>query len=377
MTQWMETQMNTLIFTEPDDIHAALVKLALNKKGMDCQLLFTADMPTKQTNSIALSNDKVQWTSQSQTAHPLTISDMHFDAVWWRRPRRPSISETIHLDDQAFVKRENHVYHDSIPYLINAEAWWVNPYSSIKAANSKIVQLKYALELGFRVPETLVSNCPERIKLFIQSAGSKPVVYKPFTPHCWAEHDGLKLLYTHKISLADLTSDEALQALPGIYQQYIDKQFELRVTCFGTHISAVKIDSQSHPLGHSDWRKIPVAEMKLEAYTLPKNLEHKLIQMMKKIGVVFACFDFIVSKDGHIYFLELNEQGQFLWLEDMLPELYYLDRFVNFIIHKDFNFVWDAKAPLISSKALDLEAEHMVHQNIIKHVYLNQIKRVA
>ena len=43
---------NILIATEPDDVHAAITKCALEAQGHSCMLWFTADMPTQQTNSI-------------------------------------------------------------------------------------------------------------------------------------------------------------------------------------------------------------------------------------------------------------------------------------------------------------------------------------
>jgi len=48
--------MNILIATEPDDHHAILVKLALEKTGHLVDLLFTADHPTKQKNTIFIDN---------------------------------------------------------------------------------------------------------------------------------------------------------------------------------------------------------------------------------------------------------------------------------------------------------------------------------
>lgn len=368
--------MNILIFTEPDDIHAALVKLALEQKGVNCQIFFTADMPSQQRNSISFSNDNLQWISQSLDELPTLLSETHYDSVWFRRPRRPFIANQAHEADQEFVKRENQIYHDSIPFLLNADAWWVNPYNSLKRANSKIAQLKLATELGFRIPKTLVSNCPQTIKTFIDNSASKDVIYKSFTPQFWSEKKGLKLLYTSKITKAELCSDQMLQLVPGIYQHYIEKQFELRVTCFGSHISAVKIQSQHHPLGIEDWRKIPGSELSLEEYKLENSTKNKIINYMTRLGIVFGCFDFIVTKDDELYFLELNEQGQFLWIEELYPELHYLDHFVNFIINRSFNFNWQTETNPIKSSDLDAAAEALVHQNVKKHVYLNKIERV-
>ena len=36
---------------------------------------------------------------------------------------------------------------------------------------------------------------------------------------------------------------------------------------------------------------------------------------MRKMGLVFCALDFIVTQDDEYVFLEVNEQGQFLWIE--------------------------------------------------------------
>jgi hypothetical protein len=44
--------MKFLISTEPNDIHTIVVKLALEEVGHQVMLLFKADLPTRQTNSV-------------------------------------------------------------------------------------------------------------------------------------------------------------------------------------------------------------------------------------------------------------------------------------------------------------------------------------
>ncbi len=65
---------------------------------------------------------------------------------------------------------------------------------------------------------------------------------------------------------------------------------------------------------------------------------------MKKLGLVFGCFDFIVTPDNEYYFLEINEQGQFLWIEEVNPDIKMLDAFVNFLINKN--------SPVVSKQSL-------------------------
>lgn len=369
--------MSVLIVTEPDDIHAVLVKLALEKKDVNCELFFTADMPTKQINNIYISNADYLWKSLDNYSQEASRYDVNFDTIWWRRPRRPYLQGNIHKDDIDFVRKENVIYHESIPYLLCDGAWWVNPIESHQKTRSKIIQLKLAKQCGFKLPETLISNSPEDIKEFIKSYNDIGVIYKPFFPNCWAEEDGIKMIYTDKITFEELPSDTMLQVVPGIYQKYIEKKYELRVTCFGSYIKAVKIDSQKHDSGQIDWRKIPGHALSLLEVELPQELKDKIVLFMNKIGVVFGCFDFIVTPDNEFVFLELNEQGQFLWVEEIVPELCYLDMFSDFIINKNFEFTWKKTDRTIFSSDIDSKANAIVKVNIEKHVYLNQVKRVA
>ncbi len=369
--------MTSLIITEPDDIHAVLVHLALEHKGYKSKLFFSADMPSIQKNNLYFSNGETLWNTRNSGNDKIEWSLNSIDSVWWRRPRRPHLPDYIHEEDKQFVQQENFVYHDSIPYMLDENSWWVNPIESTYKTRSKIAQLKIAQKCGFNLPETLISNSPEDIKNFLNNSSNNGVIYKPFTPYYWADNSGMRLLYTDKISLADLPADEMLQAAPGIYQKYIEKKFELRVTCFGSHISAVKIFSQQHALGQVDWRKIPGHELALSPYELTQPIIDKIIQFMKEAGVVFGCFDFIVTPDDKLVFLELNEQGQFLWVEDILPELCYMDMFAEFMIQKKFNFSWKQSSRTLSTKDFDDKAQKICDENINKHVYLNQIKRVA
>ncbi|WP_133131367.1 hypothetical protein [Legionella yabuuchiae] len=369
--------MTVLIMTEPDDIHAVLVHLALEQKGYKSNLFFSADMPSIQKNNLYFSNGENLWNTKNNENDKIEWDLNSIDSIWWRRPRRPHIPDHIHEDDKRFVQKENAMYHDSIPYMLNDNAWWVNPIESTYKTRSKITQLKLAQKCGLKLPETLISNSPEDIKNFLKNSKNDGVIYKPFAPHYWADNNGMRLLYTDKISLKDLPSDEMLQVVPGIYQKYIEKKFELRVTCFGSHISAVKIHSQQHSQGQTDWRKIPGHELALSPYELTQPIKDKIIQFMKETGVVFGCFDFIVTPDDDVVFLELNEQGQFLWVEDILPELCYMDMFAEFMIQKRFDFSWKQSSSTLSTKDFDDKAQKICDENINKHVYLNQVKRVA
>lgn len=364
--------MKMLIATEPDDSHALHVKLALEHYGHDCELWFTADMPTKQTNSIYLSNEEFCWLSEDNQVRLRKTMSAPIDVVWWRRPRHPFVPETAHKNDVDCIKKENTLFHASSPLILAPDAWWVNPYDAIKYANSKVYQLKQAPVCGFNIPPTLVSNSPTDIKAFINKYDS--VIYKPLFPHNWLENDVLKFAYTQGVELNQLPSDSLLQLTPGIFQRQIKKKYELRVTCFGNHHVAVKIDSQKHPQGITDWRIAPTHELKLEPYQLPPAIESSINRFMNKLGIVFGCFDFIVTPEDEIYFLEVNQQGQFLWIEDCLPEVQMLDMFVQFMINKSVDFTFKKTPESIKLLDFDSAVTPLLEANILEHVYLNEIK---
>lgn len=47
------------------------------------------------------------------------------------------------------------------------------------------------------------------------------------------------------------------------------------------------------------------------------------------------------------------------------------------MIQKRFDFSWEKSTKTVSVNELDDKAQKMTDENILKHVYLNQVKRVA
>ena len=81
----------------------------------------------------------------------------------------------------------------------------------------------------------------------------------------------LRLTYTKIVTLDTLPDDYYLQMSPGIFQEKIEKSFELRITVMNDIAIAVKINSQLHENGQLDWRYIPTCELLIEEFELPKQ----------------------------------------------------------------------------------------------------------
>ncbi|MCP0914800.1 hypothetical protein NKV53_10735 [Legionella sp. 27cVA30] len=364
--------MNILIFTEPDDAHAVAVQLALKSMGHAVRLIFTADQPSQQTSSISINNRQSSW---KVTDPYQTIADEEYEVVWWRRARKPFVpKEMNHPDDYRFICRENLAFHEAWTRHIAPHAWWVNPKDAAAAANSKILQLKKAAQCGMSIPPTLFSNNPKDVHAFLMEHTRHGVIYKPLCANFWFDEASLKATYTTRINAAALPAEDVLRSTPGIYQRAIRKQYELRVTCFGHYIMAVKLFSQEHPKGQYDWRAIPSGEMRTEHYVLPQKLIQQIRQFMQSLGLVFGSMDFIVTEDNQYIFLEINEQGQFLWAEECNPYIPMLDVFVQFLLAKKQNFVWSPS----QCKHYLMDYQHGIEQQLTeqaqKHVFLNEAR---
>lgn len=365
--------MKFLILTEPDDSHAVLVQIALEKMEHPVRLLFTADHPTLQKNSIYVDNYDYQWRSTDRDG---TWLDNDYETVWWRRPRMPYLpKDRIHTQDYKFVLRENILFYEALTYNMAPHAWWINAKEAANKANSKLLQLKIASQCGMSIPLTLCSNDPKDIRYFLLKYEAEGVIYKPLCPGFWFEDNQTKIAYTSQITFLELPHNQLLQLTPGIYQKKITKKYELRITCFGNHIVAAKLNSQEHESGLLDWRAIPQGQLKVEPYDLPLEIKQKIIEFMRKFGIVFGCFDFIVTPDGEYVFLEVNEQGQFLWIEDYNPQFKMLDIFINFLLNKSENFIWNPNNYKHSINHYSKEVNEIVAENLNHHVDLNSANK--
>jgi glutathione synthase/RimK-type ligase-like ATP-grasp enzyme len=193
------------------------------------------------------------------------------------------------------------------------------------------------MEAGLQTPETAYTNDPDLIRRFLREHGGA-IVYKPFRGVPWQSEETSWLTYTSLLTEEQLVADHLLRAVPGIYQEVLPKAYELRVTIMGRQIFAAKILSQTTETGRLDWRKA-YHEIEMLPHQLPPEVEARCQALMKKLGIVFGCFDFIVTPTGEHFFLEVNEMGQFLFVEHY-SGLPLLDAFSEFLLQGRSDFEW-------------------------------------
>lgn len=192
---------------------------------------------------------------------------------------------------------------------------WINSPEANTAASGKIRNIEVAKKLGLKAPPTIVSNELDSIYEFSEKFPTN-ILIKPFNSFEIHTDNKLSHCVARKISLRDIeTNAESIKLAPVFLQQYIDKNFELRVVVIGENVFSTAIFSQEHDKAIEDWRCAPLNELRYSAYSLPEKVNRALVNFNKFFGLEFSVFDMIVGKDNEIYFLECNPDGEWYWLE--------------------------------------------------------------
>jgi hypothetical protein len=290
-----------LIIAPPDDPHARAVSRAVRALGSEkVAILDAADYPHRCSLSVTPSG----WILEGEGS--MRLSSEEITSIWWRRARPHAVSEHI-ADPSArrFTARECAHSFDSLPFW--GDYLVVNPVDRETIANRKPIQLKLAAELGFKVPRTLVTNAPASLAAFARAV-DRPLVFKVLTAPISSFGETRRLLPEHAACLASLPT------APVIFQEELDKEADIRATVVGERVFACRIEVRN-PAARAfpDWRLDATA--RCLAIELPRACIARIRTLMARLGLYYAAIDFIQTRDGALYFLEVNPGGQFLFVE--------------------------------------------------------------
>jgi len=259
----------------------------------------------------------------------ISIKFEQISAVWWRNKRFPYLGENINEKSiQEFIDIEWRYLLSSL-YHFTPQAFWVNNPLKQYKTNFKSYQLLLARNLGFSIPNTIMTNNSQDILPHFENEGR--MIYKQLG---WTMFPNGDVIFTSEVKKEQVIDQpDDIRLTPGIFQEYIEKDYELRVTVVGEEIFAVKINSQQQQRTVIDWRHDQLSDM-YEGYELSEELKQKLIEFNFKAGIEFGAYDLIKTKDGRYIFLECNPSGQWLWLEEKLNHLNISESFARLLINK-------------------------------------------
>jgi glutathione synthase/RimK-type ligase-like ATP-grasp enzyme len=316
-------QKQVLIVTNAQDIHADIVEQKLKDRGARPFRINLDQFPRDFSVEVGFGPTGFEGALRHlPTGNIAKLSDV--GAVWARKTAKFNfIGDELAAQEEAFAQAETE--HLFFSLLYSLDCYWMSHPRATRGALWKGEQLRRAERMGFRVPRTLISNDPEAVRRF-RSAVAGEIIFKTMSsPSLCAEevaadertHYGLP---TTVVSDAHLAAIDAVRIVPCLFQERIPKRYELRVTVIGEKAFAAKIHSQDDERTATDYREFSV-EIPYEAAALPADVEARCVAFVRSYGLEFGAMDVIVTPDDELVFLENNPGGQFLFVEQLVPEL--------------------------------------------------------
>lgn len=262
------------------------------------------------------------WTVEYRPGHlPLVvraagrrISINANDGVFYRRPEPPRYDGLTPAVSDWCSKEAAEAWQSVV---LSSNARFLHHPWKTQFASNKIWQLRCAESVGFRIPQTLLTNSPASLIDFSRSHPS--VVYKTMKQPFFEseEGEGARIIYTSRVPDSILANESAVKMVPSLYQEEVPKLHEVRATVVGSRVFACQIESQQSTRTNVDWRRYDFANTPHTVCDLSQSENSRVLNLMEALGLNFGCIDMIRHPDGDLVFLEVNVNGQWLWIEEL------------------------------------------------------------
>ncbi len=323
-----------LIITNSGDLHADLVVQRLLTRGASHFRLNLDEFPVCYGIDVQFDGG----ISSGVLRHPSTGSAVEIaeiGAVWTRKAGDFRFSsEDLGPQEHAYAMAETE--HILTSLLLTLNGYWMNHPNAIRGAMWKGEQLQRAASAGFKVPPSLATTSADAVRRFRAAVGGEIIFKSLSSPDLCGDRVDLDDRVVSGLATTLITAEhddmlDSLNELPGFFQQCIPKRYELRVTVIGELVFAAAIHSQDDERTLTDYRDFS-AGIRFEAVTLPPDIEHRCRCLVHSYGLTFGALDLILTPGGDYVFLENNPAGQFLFVEQLVPELRMLDAVADCLI---------------------------------------------
>jgi glutathione synthase/RimK-type ligase-like ATP-grasp enzyme len=301
-----------LIITNRHDIACDYLIVRLKERGVPFSRLNTDTYPHETAFDILLTSTECQYHISLSNKNKVIPGEI--TSVYFRQPIPPKVESALSLEEKEFAETEHLEFLRSLWRVIPEEVWFNHP-KKIWGASNKVEQLLKAKSFGLKIPDTLVSFRKPAIAEFISR--HPRVIAKAVRHGFFQSNDKVMLAGTQRIPENYIEIFDSFANVPMIYQEEIIKHSELRVVVVGKNCFATKITEKSG--SNVDWRisQLNGNELEHERYDLPEDVKQKCLALVNSFKLNYSAMDLIKASNGEYYFLELNPNGQWAWIEQL------------------------------------------------------------
>lgn len=296
-----------LILTNSRDVTADFLEERLRRQGVDLLRIDTDVVLSSANAGYTLGSPVLRY--QGRRIVPADVSN-----VWCRRPE-PLCAERYGdtPEDRFAIAEWSEVLEAFLAHVPPGR--WMNHPARNSCASRKLHQLTLAREIGFDVPETLVSQDPVEVRSFYDRHGGR-IVTKPLSAGYVDRGAGGRdsLIYTNSVRAEHLADLAGLSACPTLFQVHVEKLYDVRITVIDEAFHPVALEAKD-PDGSQrcDIRRNNMADVGYRRLPLPEPVEGKIRRLMREYGLRFGAVDMACDSAGRWWFLEINPSGQWAW----------------------------------------------------------------
>jgi hypothetical protein len=302
-----------LILTQALDPHADVVERLLRDRGAEVVRIDPAAFPVQAGLSLEFSTTGRARAAWHTDQGPIDLHRVR--AIWFRRPGhlQPHAEITDEVT-RAYVTEECKSFLLGVWDSLDCPFLPATP-AVLRRAESKAPQLRLAGALGFELPPTLVTNSAEEFLEFYRRHGGNLI--SKLASVCFHRIASAEYTrFTEVVSRRDVGYARSVRYCPIIFQAYVPKRVELRITVVGREVFAAEIHSQETNHTRHDWRKYDYAKTPYFPHELPSAVASRCVQLVRRLGLRYGTIDMVLTPEGRYVFLEINPNGQYLWIEE-------------------------------------------------------------
>ena len=303
--------MNVLLITSKSDVTTDFIVRELKSQHITFYRLNTEEIGSSVQLSLNIKEQKYLIIDQLSSP-PINLLEV--TSVYFRRPEIKSNFDEVSPGELNFLRSELAFSLEGL-YKILRNAFWINTVDDIRKAENKIYQLMLAQEIGFKVPASIITNQPANA-LDFYIANRQSCIIKPIKSGLIENGIEEGIIFTSKLTLNEDIVDRIF-GCPVFIQQLIEKEADVRITVVGQRLFAAKIHSQITDESSIDWRKAssPLPHSPID---LPQNIIDQCLELTRRLNLNFGAIDMVLDTKGTLFFLEINPNGQWAWIERKL-----------------------------------------------------------
>lgn len=226
------------------------------------------------------------------------------------------------------------------------DAHWLD-YHTVSTI-PKLQQLDLAKKCGLFIPQTIITNNKQILQKFKDKFIS--IITKPIGDGTFLMLDENKYVAYTSILLQKDIDELPDTFFPSLFQEQIEKDFEIRVFYLEKELYSMAIFSQADNQTSVDFRRFNnVRPNRNIPILLPEAIALKIKTFMRKANLNSGSIDLIRTKTGEYVFLEVNPVGQYSMVD--LPCNYGLNKLIaNYLIKHD-NYGKSKRNPTFSENS--------------------------